>query len=71
MNYIYEIKGIKIGLAGITALKVDSEASAKENTKKAIDYFKQQSVDLIIQRQYFKKKVNSIQGQLPILVYQY
>lgn len=43
--YIYETKGIKIGLAGI---KGWNEEEAKENTKNAIDYFHEQNTDLII-----------------------
>lgn len=42
---IYEANGIKIGLAGLTGW---SEVDAKNNTTKAIAYFKEQNTDLII-----------------------
>lgn len=45
-NYsILDVKGIKIGLSGNTGW---NEASAKKNTSKAIKYFKENNVDLII-----------------------
>lgn len=43
--YIYETKGIRIGLAGILGW---NEEVAKENTEKAINYFHEQNADLII-----------------------
>ncbi len=43
--YIYETKGIRIGLAGILGW---NEEVAKENTEKAINYFHEQNTDLII-----------------------
>jgi len=42
---IYETKGIKIGLAGITGW---NEETAKENTEQAIDYFHEKEIDIII-----------------------
>ena len=45
--YIYEVKGITIGLAGITYFDNDTEVQTKENTDKAINYFKEKKVDLI------------------------
>ena len=45
-NYkILEIKGLKIGLAGIEGW---IEQTAKDNTQKAIDFFKEQETNLII-----------------------
>lgn len=45
-NYsILEIEGIKIGLAGLTGWNEDV---AKENTEKAIEYFQDNNIDLII-----------------------
>ena len=45
--YIYEIKGIKIGLAGFTYIETDTETNTKLKTDKAIEYFKQNKTDLI------------------------
>ena len=45
--YIYEVKGIKIGLAGITYFDNDTETETKDKTDKAINYFKDNKVDLI------------------------
>ena len=45
--YIYEVKGIKIGLAGITYFDNDTEIETKNKTDKAINYFKEKKVDLI------------------------
>lgn len=45
-NYqIMDVEGIKVGLAGVLGW---SEDVAKENTKKAIDYFKENETDLIV-----------------------
>lgn len=45
-NYkILEVKGIKIGLAGLTGW---NEQTTKSDTKKAIDYFHENNTDLII-----------------------
>lgn len=45
-NYcIFEVDGIEIGFAGITGW---DEVTAKENTKKALQYFQRQNVDLIL-----------------------
>ena len=47
-NYlIYEVKGIKIGLAGLTYYDNDNEKNGKEKTDKAINYLKDKKVDLI------------------------
>jgi len=45
--YIYEVKDIKIGLAGITYFDNDTEEKTKNKTDKAINYFKEKKVDLI------------------------
>ena len=42
---ILDVDGIKIGLAGLSGW---DETSAKDNTLKAIDYFKNENTDLII-----------------------
>ena len=47
-NYlIYEVKGLKIGLAGITYYDNDTEANGKLKTDKAIEYLKEKEADLI------------------------
>lgn len=43
--YIYEVEGIKIGLAGIPGW---SEEEAKANTEKAINYFHENETNIII-----------------------
>ena len=45
--YIYEVKGIKIGLAGFTYIETDTESNTKAKTDKAIKYFKDNNTDLI------------------------
>lgn len=58
---IYETKGIKIGLAGITGW---NEEIAKENTKQAIDFFHEKGTNVIIisyhwgiEREYNQNKI--------------
>lgn len=45
--YIYEVKDIKIGLAGITYFDNNTEEETKNKTDQAINYFKESKVDLI------------------------
>ena len=45
--HIYEVKGIKIGLAGITYFDEITEKETKNKTDKAIKYFKDNKTDLI------------------------
>lgn len=45
--YIYEIKGIKIGLAGFTYIETDTESNTKAKTDSAIEYFRNNNTDLI------------------------
>ena len=46
--YIYEIKGLKIGFAGLTANIKDEEEDVINETKKILDYFKTLDLNLII-----------------------
>ena len=45
--YIYEVKDIKIGLAGITYYDDITESETKNKTDKAINFFKDNNTDLI------------------------